>query len=54
MGWTDQELNRGGGDIFHTHPDLPWCPPSLLCNRYWVSSLVVKQLGLRCWPSTPL
>jgi len=45
MGWTDQEVNPGGGEIFHTHPDLPWCPPSLLYSRYWVSFLVVKQLG---------
>jgi len=45
MGWTDQELNCGGGEIFHTHSDLPWCPPTLLYNRYWVSFLMVTQLG---------
>ena len=24
------------GEIFRTCPDLPWGPPSLLCNGYWV------------------
>jgi len=26
----------GGGEIFCTHPDRPWGPPSLLYNGYWV------------------
>ena len=29
-------LNSGGGEIFHTCPDRPWGPPSLLYNGYWV------------------
>ena len=28
--------SRWGGEILHTRPDLPWGPPSLLCNRYQV------------------
>jgi hypothetical protein len=28
--------NPGGGKIFHTRPDQPWGPPSLLYNGYWV------------------
>jgi hypothetical protein len=31
-----QGLNPGGGEIFCTHPDWPWGPPSLLHNGYWV------------------
>ena len=27
-----------GGEIFRTHPDLPWDPPSLLYNGYQVFS----------------
>jgi len=23
-------------EIFHTHPDWSWVPPSLPYNRYWV------------------
>jgi len=38
MGWTVQGLNSDGGEIFCTHPDQPWGPPSLLYNGYWVSS----------------
>jgi len=37
MGWTVQGLKPGGGgEIFHTHPDQLWGPPSLLYNGYWV------------------
>jgi len=38
MGWTAQGLNPGGGEIFHTHPDQPWGPTSLLHNGYRVFS----------------
>jgi len=31
--------------IFHTRPDQPWDPPSLLYNGYWVFFLGVKRLG---------
>ena len=30
MGWTVRESNPGGSEIFHTRPDRPWDPPSLL------------------------
>jgi hypothetical protein len=36
MGWTVQGWNPGGGEIFCTHPDRPWGPPSLLYNGYRV------------------
>jgi len=35
----------GGGEIFHTRPDRPWDPPSLLYNGYWLSPGGVKHLG---------
>jgi hypothetical protein len=44
-GWTVQGLNNGVGKIFHTHPDWPWDPPSLLYKGYEVSSPVVKRPG---------
>ena len=28
--------SRGGGWIFRTYPDRPWCPTSLLYNGYRV------------------
>jgi len=33
-GWR---LNPGAGKNFHTYPDQPWGPPSLLYNGYPVS-----------------
>ena len=35
-GWTVRGSNPGGGEIFHTCPDRPWGPPSLLYNGYRV------------------
>jgi hypothetical protein len=35
-GWTVQGSNPGGGEIFCTHPDWPWGPPSLLYSGYRV------------------
>jgi len=35
-GLDGTESNTGGGEISHTHPDLPWAPPSLLHNWYRV------------------
>jgi len=32
MGWTVRGWNSGWGEIFHTRPDRPWGPPSLLNN----------------------
>jgi hypothetical protein len=37
MGWTVQESNPGGGEIFWTRPDRPGGLPSLLYNGYRVS-----------------
>jgi hypothetical protein len=34
--WTVQGSNPGGGEIFHTCPDRPWGPLSLLYNGYRV------------------
>jgi len=34
MGWTIRGSNPGGSGIFHTRPDRPWGPPSLLYNGY--------------------
>ena len=35
--------NPTGGEIFRTHPDRPWGPPSLLYNEYRVSFPGVKR-----------
>jgi hypothetical protein len=37
-GWTVRGSKPGGEEIFHTCPDRPWGPPSLLYNRYRVFS----------------
>ena len=34
MGCTVRRLNPAGSKIFHTCPDWPWGPPSLLYNGY--------------------
>ena len=36
MGWTVREWKPRRGEIFHTRPDHPWGPPSLLHNGYRV------------------
>jgi hypothetical protein len=38
MGWTvrGSNPNTSGGEIFHTCPDRPWGPPSILNNGYRV------------------
>jgi hypothetical protein len=33
-GWTVRGSNPSGGKIFHTRPDRPWGPPSLLYDGY--------------------
>jgi hypothetical protein len=38
-------LNPGGGEIFCSHLDWPWDPPSLLYNGYRVSFLGAKRPG---------
>jgi hypothetical protein len=35
-GWTVRGFDPVGGEIFRTHPDRPWGPPSFLYNGYWV------------------
>jgi len=35
MGWMVQGSNSGGGEIFCTHTDYYWGPPSLLYSGYW-------------------
>jgi hypothetical protein len=42
----------GGGEIFHTRPDRPWGPPSLLYNGYG-SFPVVKRPGRGADHPTP-
>ena len=42
--WMVRGSNPGGGEIFHTRPDRPWGPPSLLYNGYRVF-LVGKAPG---------
>ena len=32
MSWTVRVSNPGEGEIFHTCPDQPWSPASLLYN----------------------
>ena len=43
---------RWGGEIFRTHLDRPWGPPSLLYNRYRVFP-GGKAAGTWRWPPTP-
>jgi hypothetical protein len=45
MGWTVQGLNPRGGKSFHTHPDRPQGPPSLLHNQHRFPFLGVKCPG---------
>jgi hypothetical protein len=52
MGWTVRGSNPSCGEIFCTHPDWPWGPPSLLYNVYQVSFLGVKRPG--CGVDHPL
>ena len=51
-GWTVRGSNPGGGEIFHTRPDRPWGPPSLLYSRYRIFP-GGKAAGAWRWPSTP-
>ena len=44
-GLDDLGIESQWGQIFHTHPDLPWGQPSLLYNAYQISFLGVKWLG---------
>jgi hypothetical protein len=42
------------GEIFRTFPDLPWGPPSLLYNGYWVFPGVKSGRGVTLTPHTLL
>ena len=53
MGWTVRGSNPGGGKIFHTCPDWPWGPPSLLYSGYRVFPGGKEQLGRDADPSPP-
>jgi len=53
MGWMVWGSNPSGGKIFHTCPDWPWGPPSLLYNGYWVFSGGKEWLGRDADPSPP-
>ena len=44
-GCTVRGSNPGGTEIFHTRPDRPWNPPSLLHNGYRVYLPGVKWPG---------
>ena len=45
--------SRWGGEIFHTCPDWPWGPPSLLYNGYQVFPGGKEQPGHDADPSPP-
>jgi len=44
-GWTVRESYPEADETFHTRPDRPWGPPTLLYNGYRVSSPGVKRPG---------
>ena len=48
-GWMVQ-IPVGGGEIFHTCPDRPWGPPSLLYNGYRVFPGVKSGRGVKLTP----
>jgi hypothetical protein len=49
--WTVRGSNPGSGEFFHTCPDRPWGPPSLLYNGYWVFPGVKERPGRDADPS---
>ena len=42
-GWTVRGSNLRSGEIFCTHPDCSWGPPSLLYDMYQISLREVKR-----------
>jgi len=48
-----RQVNPGGREIFHTCPDQPWGPPSLLYNEYWVFPGGKERPGLDADQSPP-
>jgi len=56
MGWITlgiEDWDPGRGIIFHTCPDQPYGPPSLLYNGYQVSFLGVNWPGHDVEPTPP-
>jgi hypothetical protein len=51
--WTVRGSNSGGGEIFHTCPDRPWGPLSLLYNGYRVFPGGKERPGRDADPSPP-
>jgi hypothetical protein len=49
-GWSGDRIPVGG-ENFHTCPDWPWGPPSLLYNGYWVFPGGKERLGHDADPS---
>ena len=47
------DRNPVGGEIFHTCPDGPWGPPSLLYNGYRVFPGGKERPGRKADPSPP-
>jgi len=45
MGWKVRGSNTVGGEIFHTCPEQPSGPTSLLCDEYRVPFSGVKRPG---------
>jgi len=45
--------SKFGGEIFHTLPDRPWGPPSLLYNGYHVFPVGTADGAWR-WPPNPI
>ena len=52
-GWTVRGSNPGWGEIFHTCPDRPWGPPSLLYNGYRLFPGGTERPGRDADPSSP-
>ena len=44
-GWTVRGSKTGGGEVFRTRLDWPWCPPSPLYNGYRISFPVISRSG---------
>ena len=49
-------MESGGDEIFCSHPNCPWDPPSLLYNGYWVipGGKVARGIVLTTYPHVVL
>jgi hypothetical protein len=52
-GWVVWESKPGGGNIFHTYPDQPCGPPSLLYSGYCIFRRRRKQPEHNTDPTPP-